>query len=56
MYLVYMKLMLLSGDMAISSPPSTGNSLGARGGWSSDFDQPQLTAGNPPVRDRCKKS
>jgi hypothetical protein len=29
--------------VAVASPPSTGNSLGARGGWSSDFDQPQLT-------------
>ncbi|XP_056007745.1 uncharacterized protein LOC125664377 isoform X3 [Ostrea edulis] len=43
------------GGVGMASPPSTGNSLGARGGWSSDFDHPQLTAAAElPVREKSE--
>ncbi|XP_061189586.1 pleckstrin homology domain-containing family M member 1-like isoform X2 [Saccostrea echinata] len=42
--------------VGISSPPSVGNSLGARSGWSSDFEQPvrPTTIATMPVRNKSE--
>ncbi|XP_062581127.1 uncharacterized protein LOC134242941 isoform X2 [Saccostrea cucullata] len=42
--------------IGISSPPSVGNSLGARSGWSSDFEQPvrPTTIASMPVRNKSE--
>lgn len=43
--------------IGIASPPSIGNSLGAKSGWSSDFDQPtqsHAVSGTMPLRNKSE--
>lgn len=51
--------MFLVEGIGLVSPPSVGNSLGAKSGWSSDFDQPTQTtadsSGAVPLRNKCKE-
>lgn len=50
-------VIFLAEGIGIASPPSIGNSLGAKSGWSSDFDQPtqsHAVSGTMPLRNKCK--